>query len=147
MNKIKTCLFLAVFIIPGSLSAMQTMRYADVKLTYTEDSQTDFAWERAKKVSPKYPVALAREGIAGCGIFKISVDEDGQAFVLETNSYLPAKAVRKESIKLIENWEWKPVNGATNNEATVRIDFCMGGSSVEEAQQLCTPQSMLSCSE
>jgi len=52
--------------------------YADVNIphiTHITPIKADAIWARKKQVSPKYPIELARSGIAGCAIFKVFVNE------------------------------------------------------------------------
>ena len=126
---------------------MQNTSFGDVKLSYVTPKDAAFSWERTSKLSPLYPLKLAKNGITGCGIFKISVNEKGKASVDETLSYLPKAVIKREGIKLIKSFDWKQVNDKEVNTATVRIDFCLGGESIDMAQQLCTEQSKLKCTE
>jgi hypothetical protein len=129
----------------GDLLAKRNVLYADVKLTVIESEKSEFGWERKDKTTPKYPLKLAKKGITGCSIFKITINENGKANVDETVSFLPNKALLKESQKLLKSWKWENLGDLKGDSATVRLDYCMGGSSIEEAKQLCLKQSQMQC--
>ena len=136
-----------IFLLPCLNTTAKTM-YADVNITHITPIKEDAIWTRKKQVSPKYPMKLAKSGIAGCGIFKVVVDEQGETDSVELISSIPKKVIFKPSKKVIKKWKWvKPDNAiAKVEEKTIRLDYCMGGASIEEAQQRCQSQAKLSCS-
>ncbi len=52
--------------------------HTDVKLTHIKSEKADAQWIRANQFTPRYPIKLAMKGIAGCGVFKVTVDENGK---------------------------------------------------------------------
>ncbi|MFY8352061.1 energy transducer TonB [Pseudoalteromonas sp. SSM20] len=122
--------------------------FADVKLTHLEPTQEKANWIREKQVTPKYPISLAKKGIAGCGIFKVVVNEQGKTDSVELIQSVPEKVIYKPSKKIIRKWNWvQAQNGnAVAEEKLIRLDYCLGGESVEEAEAICLKQSQYNCS-
>lgn len=122
--------------------------FADVKLTHLEPTQEKANWLRGKQVTPKYPITLAKKGIAGCGIFKVVVNEEGKTDSVELIQSVPEKVIYKPSKKIIRKWNWvQAQNGnAVAEEKLIRLDYCLGGESVEEAEAICLKQSQYNCS-
>jgi len=125
----------------------QANNYADVKLTHLDPEKSAATWIRTKQVTPRYPMDLAMKGIAGCGVFKLTVDEDGKSQDIELVSSIPKKVIFKPAKKVIKKWRWENVSGQPNQaeEKVIRLDFCMGGSSEEEARARCAEQAKLQC--
>ncbi|GAA5140328.1 energy transducer TonB [Thalassotalea piscium] len=129
-------------------SAMaQTNNYADVKLTHLNPEKSAATWIRAKQVTPRYPMDLAIKGIAGCGVFKLTINEDGKSQGIELVSSIPKNSIFKPAKKVIKKWRWKNISGQPNQaeEKTIRLDFCLGGNSEEEAIARCAEQANLKC--
>jgi len=122
--------------------------YADVNITHITPIKEDAIWTRKKQVSPKYPKKLAKSGIAGCGIFKVIVNEQGETDSIELITSIPKKVIFKPSRKVIKKWKWTKTDNtiAKSEEKTIRLDYCMGGTSLEEAQSRCQKQAKLNCS-
>jgi hypothetical protein len=121
--------------------------YAEVKLTHINPLKSESQWTRVKQFTPMYPMELAMKGIAGCGVFKVTVDEKGKTDKVELVSSVPKKVIFKPSKKVIKKWKWKNVTGLTNasEEKLLRLDFCMGGKTEAEAKMRCEEQSKMSC--
>lgn len=88
------------------------------------------------------------KGIAGCGVFKVTVDENGKTDNVELVSSIPKKVIYKPAKKVIKSWEWKNISGKPNlaEEKLIRLDFCMGGKTEAEAKSRCIEQAKLECS-
>lgn len=63
-------------------------------------------------------------------------------------SSVPARGIERPVASVIRSWEWENVSGAANQaeEKLIRLDFCMGGGSQAEVEQLCVAQSQYACS-
>lgn len=122
--------------------------YGTVHLSHLEPTKDAAVWLRALQAVPAYPRELAQQGIVGCGVFKVVVDEAGKTDSIEMVSSVPARGIERPVKKVIDGWEWQNVSGGENvaEEKLIRLDFCMGGSSPEEAEQLCVAQSQYACS-
>lgn len=122
--------------------------HSDVNLTHITPTKENAMWTRKKQVPPKYPFALARSGIAGSGIFKVIVNEQGETDSVELITSIPKKVIFKPSRKVIKKWKWTKTDNtiAKAEEKTIRLDYCMGGTSLEEAQKRCQKQAKLTCS-
>lgn len=108
----------------------------------------DVIWTRKQQVTPKYPMKLARSSIAGCGIFKVVINEQGKTDSVELISSIPKKVIFKPSKKVIKKWKWAKSDNAIAKaeEKTIRLDYCIGGTNLEEEQKRCQSQAKLSCS-
>jgi hypothetical protein len=139
---------LGLILLLACLNANAKNIYADVNITHITPIKEDAVWTRKKQVSPRYPMKLAKSGIAGCGIFKVIVNEQGETESVELISSIPKKVIFKPSRKVIKKWKWAKTDNAIAKaeEKTIRLDYCMGGTSLEEAQQRCQSQAKLSCS-
>lgn len=122
-------------------------QYADVLVTPIDNASA--VWQRASDNTPKYPVALAREGKRGCAVMRFVVSEEGEATDISVFESVPDVDMGREALKLIRHWEWvtKGNKTATAEDKTLRLDFCMGGSSVAEAHQRCIRQAEYRCSQ
>ena len=124
------------------------MFYSDVNLTHITSLKEDAIWTRKNPVTPKYPMKLASSDIAGCGIFKVIVNEQGETDSVELITSVPKKEIFKPSKKVIKNWEWAKSDDklAKAEEKTIRLDYCMGAKSQEAATKQCQKQAKLKCS-
>lgn len=87
------------------------------------------------------------QGVNGCAIFKVKVDQNGKADNIELVNSVPADIIHKPAASVIRNWEWQNVSdqGDTAEEKLLRLDFCMGGSSQKEARAQCKEQAKMEC--
>ena len=122
--------------------------FGDVKLTHLQPTEEKANWLRKKQVTPKYPISLAKKGIAGCGIFKVVGNDEGKTDSVELIQSVPEKVIYRPSKKIIRKWNWvQAQNGKpVAEEKLIRLDFCLGGNSVEEAEAICLKQSQYRCS-
>ncbi len=134
----------------ASVSALAKNKtfYADVQVTDIAPT-SDFIWERANQNTPKYPIELARSGIRGCAVLSFNISDSGKTENVEIINSLPKKHLGKYSRKMLKKWKWVPastVAETTSEKRTLRLDFCMGGESTEQAQKACKQQTKLACS-
>lgn len=128
------------------ISAASAQNFGTVELTHLEPTKKEARWVRTKQVTPRYPRELAREGIMGCGVFKVKVDENGNTQNVELVSSVPTDVIQKPATAVIKSWEWQNVSDqAAAEEKLMRLDFCMGGTSQEEAQARCREQATMQC--
>lgn len=141
--------FITLFtVLPLTLSFIASAQnYAAVELTHLDPTQDDAQWVRANQVMPLYPRELAMQGVNGCGIFKVKVDEDGRTDDIELVSSVPADIIQKPAASVIRSWKWENVSDQNDaaEEKLLRLDFCMGGSSQEDAQAQCIEQAKMAC--
>ncbi|MBW8191977.1 energy transducer TonB [Neiella marina] len=137
-----------ISILPIVIVTSANANYADVKLTHINPEKSAAQWIRTKQFSPQYPIELAMKGIVGCGVFKVTVDENGKTGDVELVSSIPKKVIYKPAKKVIKSWEWKNVSDEPNlaEEKVIRLDFCMGGKTEVEAKARCAEQAKLECS-
>ena len=130
-----------------SADSFATTLYGTVELTHLSPTQAESTWLREKQVVPRYPMKLAQKGIAGCGIFKVNVDAKGTTKRITLVNSVPKKVIEKPAAEVIKEWDWILVEGKlpANEEKLIRLDFCLGASSEEEANQRCKQQASIAC--
>ena len=146
--KILTLIPLVLAVASANALAKNKTFYADVQVTDIAPT-SDFIWERANQNTPKYPIELARPGIRGCAVLSFNISESGKTENVEIINSLPKKHLGKYSRKMLKKWKWVPastVAETTSEKRTLRLDFCMGGESTEQAQKACKQQTKLACS-
>ena len=128
-----------------SASSFADTIYGTVELTHLTPTQAESTWQRENQVVPRYPMKLAQKGIAGCGIFKVNVDAEGTTKSIMLVNSVPKRVIEKPAARVIEEWDWTLVEGksAASEEKLIRLDFCLGASSEEEAHQLCKQQASM----
>ena len=140
----KNALLPLCFLSTGALAATN---YASVELTHLEPTKTESTWLREKQFMPRYPVELAMKGVAGCGIFKVIVDESGATESISLISSVPKKVISRPATKVIKDWEWTLASDKSpiREEKLLRLDFCMGGSTEKESISKCKQQATMAC--
>mgnify|MGYP000374418433 CR=1 FL=1 len=147
MNILKLIPIFLVVTSAGALAKNKTF-YADVQVTDIAPT-SDFIWERENQNTPKYPIELARSGIRGCAVLSFNISDSGKTENVEIINSLPKKHLGKYSRKMLKKWKWVPastVSETTSEKRTLRLDFCMGGESTDQAQKACKKQTKLACS-
>ncbi|KGJ90169.1 energy transducer TonB [Colwellia psychrerythraea] len=131
-----------------SISSLAKTIYADVQVTdIIPTSHT--IWQRENQNTPKYPIKLARSGIRGCAVLAFNISAMGKTENIEVINSLPKKSIAKSARKMLKKWHWVPVSSQQKprlEKRTIRLDFCLGGKSIEQSQQYCLQQTKLACS-
>lgn len=138
-----------LFLVPLTFSAFaNAANFADVKLTHIQPAESQGRWNKVSQFTPRYPESLAVKGVVGCGVFKVSINEDGETHDVELVSSVPRRVIAKPATRMIKNWKWEKTPGQAqgSEERLIRLDFCMGGNTQEQAKQRCEAQSRLQCS-
>jgi len=146
MNTLKLIPVFFFFTSAAVLANTKTF-YADVQVT-DMDPTSNFIWERENKNTPKYPVELARSGIRGCAVLSFNISDSGKTENVEVINSFPKKHIGKYSRKMLKKWKWVPsatVAETTSEKRTLRLDFCMGGESTQQAEMVCKQQAKLAC--
>lgn len=119
--------------------------YADIKVTDISPKSSN--WLRENKDTAKYPVSLARNGIAGCAVMKVQINANGKTDSVEVLQSVPKKLIVKPSKRIIKSWQWQqaPNGQQVPEQKIVRLDYCIGGESTEQARAICLKQSQLNC--
>jgi hypothetical protein len=141
-------LIMFIFSMLASLSASAT-HYAHVTLTELQPTPQDAVWSRTKQVTPAYPVEMAMNGIAGCVVFNVNVDKNGDTESIDLVTAVPTKGIAKAVKKDLEKWQWHNITGKPNaaEQKLLRLDYCMGGNTEAEAAARCELQAKMECSE
>ncbi|WP_420934862.1 energy transducer TonB [Alteromonas sp. A081] len=87
-----------------TLSTSKTLDFTHSKVAAEE------YWIPAKLVSPKYPVSIAKNRVAGCSRFKISINSDGKTVNAELIEAYPTDAFIAPSVAAVKKWVWKPTS-------------------------------------
>ncbi|MDO6426975.1 energy transducer TonB [Thalassotalea sp. 1_MG-2023] len=143
----KMLTLIAITLALFSTNSIAKKFYADVQLTHISPP-SNAIWQRENKNTPRYPIALARSGLKGCSVLSFTISEKGEAENIEVISSVPNKHIGRHSRKLINNWKWLPTPETTkpaSEERVLRLDFCMGGESIEQSQSACKQQTRLVC--
>ncbi|PKM17792.1 MAG: energy transducer TonB [Gammaproteobacteria bacterium HGW-Gammaproteobacteria-15] len=121
--------------------------YADVQLSLLQPAAADAIWSRETQVTPRYPIELAQQGIAGCGVFNVTINENGKTTDVSLVNSVPGKVIARPAIKVIKKWQWVNNSSVANaaEQKLIRLDFCIGGSTTEEAEARCKVQAALPC--
>ncbi len=107
-----------------SVGSFATTIHGTVELTHLSPTQAESTWLRENQVVPRYPMKS----------------------ITLVNS-VPKNVIEKPAAKVIKEWEWTLAKGksAANEEKLIRLDFCLGASSEEEANQQCKQQASMTC--
>lgn len=140
-----------IVIVFSMLTSLQVsaMNYGHVTLTELQPMPQDALWSRTKQFPPAYPVEMAKKSIVGCGVFKISIDKDGETESIDLLASVPAAAAFKSAKKELKKWKWHNTTGKPDaaEQKIIRLDYCMGGSTEAEAAARCELQAKAECSE
>lgn len=134
-------------VVSASTIAKNRTIHADIQVTNVEPT-SDFVWERANQNTPKYPIELARSGIRGCAVLSFNISDSGKTENVEVINSLPKMHVGKYSRKMLKKWKWVPAENVAETapeKRILRLDFCMGGDSTEQAEKACKQQTKLAC--
>lgn len=145
----KSKILKSLSILPITFAAnVSANNFSDVKLTHINPEKSAALWVRTKQFTPMYPMELAMKSIAGCGVFKVTVDENGNTDDVKLVSSIPKKVIYKPAKKVIKTWDWEitPGHAKAAEEKLIRLDFCMGGNTQAEAKARCAEQAKLACS-
>ncbi|QPB83450.1 hypothetical protein CWC22_010815 [Pseudoalteromonas rubra] len=85
--------------------------------------------------------------MAGCAIFKVNLDAQGNTESVVLLRSIPTASLSRPAKKILKKWSWSLASGTApqTEEKIVRLGFCLGGQSVDEAQARCKVQASLSC--
>ena len=145
--KISILIPVVLAVVSASTIAKNRTIHADIQVTNVEPT-SDFVWERANPNTPKYPIELARSGIRGCAVLSFNISDSGKTENVEVINSLPKMYVGKYSRKMLKKWKWVPAENVAETapeKRILRLDFCMGGESTEQAEKACKQQTKLAC--
>ncbi|WP_176365130.1 energy transducer TonB [Pseudoalteromonas ulvae] len=137
-----------ISILVFSTSLFANTQYADIQVTQISPVPEQAIWQRSTHVSPKYPVKLAMNGVVGCAVYNVAISEQGKTQAIKLISQVSTKnSLAKEGRKIIKKFAWQPQPDqiAKASEQVIRLDFCMGGDSLEASEARCKQQTQFSC--
>jgi len=128
---------------------LSAANYGTVTLTHLLPSKEDSTWVREKQVTPMYPKAFAMNGIVGCGVFEISLDDSGNTQNVSLVSSVPERIIFRPSKKVIESWRWQlnADKSASAETKILRLDYCMGQGTQQDVEEQCQAQATLACEQ
>lgn len=140
-------ILLAGLSVVSVFNAQAKILYGDIRLTEVKPTNAQVYWKPDAEHKSRYPVPLARKGIAGCAIFKVNLDAQGNTESVVLLHGIPATSLSRPGKKILKKWPWSMTSDTAPQaeEKIVRLDFCLGGQSVEEAQARCKVQASLNC--
>ncbi|ASD65966.1 energy transducer TonB [Pseudoalteromonas piscicida] len=143
----KVQLLISVLVAGTCWEAEAKTLHGDVKSTQLSPSIEASIWQKKGNSIPKYPPALAKRKLAGCTVLKVMIDADGKTEDIEQIASIPSKTLAKHAKQLIKSWQWSPIDTQHlgREEKLMRIDFCLGGADLANAQMRCEAQAKLDC--
>jgi hypothetical protein len=142
-------LFLSAALGSGLVSANnnRVILKTDVVETLLVPKSTEsLSWERVSPKSVAMPKKIERNGAKGCAIFSFNINEQGATTDIKTEAVVPSFGLRRLAKEYLESWQWeaKP-SGGIEESVLLRLDFCIGGATNQEAQDICKHQASLPC--
>lgn len=118
-----------------------------VETVLVPNSLDSLSWTRVAPLDLEMPRGIERAGAKGCAIFSFNINGDGVAKNIKTESVVPSFGLRRHAKKYLESWRWEPKSGGGIEETVLlRLDFCIGGATKDEAREICEFQATLPCS-
>lgn len=95
-----------------------------------------------KRMTPKYPVRAARNGIFGYVTLRLLVDEQGNIAAADTLDAYPENTFEKAALAAVEDWQYQP--SKRQQITNVRMDFTLeGGVKISAVKKLLDKHSLL----
>jgi len=141
-------LFCSMFI-SGLVSANSNKVVLETHVTETllvPQSTESLSWQRVSPESLTMPRKIERIGGKGCGIFSFNIDQQGATTDIKTEAIVSTFGMRRLAKEYLESWQWeaKP-SGGIEETVLLRLDFCIGGATKQEVQDICEHQASLPC--
>ena len=150
LNRFAFALALSCIALAGTaLANPDTLRLEThvVETLLVPENSDSLSWERVFPKELTMPRSIERAGAKGCAIFSFDIDTQGSATNIETESVVPNFGLRRLAKEYLESWQWKAKTfGAIEEKVLLRLDFCIGGATTEEASDICEYQATLPCS-
>ncbi|BFT29043.1 hypothetical protein D210916BOD24_02190 [Alteromonas sp. D210916BOD_24] len=128
MNKIVLLACIGLFL-TACASKYNSIDQHNEKLDLTHSvEEAENYWVLSKRISPKYPVQAAKQHIAGCSRFKISINSEGETTDAELIESYPNNAFIGPSQEVINKWAWQPTPQNSERKPITRMiqmDFYM----------------------
>lgn len=137
---------MAALLIASPVAAKEVLR-TDVELRLIQPGANQtFDWQLADGNEPVYPKKMKRSGARGCGIFNFDILPDGTVDNVEALRTVPGLGIKREAKQMLQAMRWEATSDSPKaTQVQMRVDFCMGGSTAEEAQQMCETQTQYAC--
>ncbi|MDM7859090.1 energy transducer TonB [Alteromonas sp. ASW11-36] len=107
------------------------------------------SWQRVFPEQLSMPRGAVRAGAKGCAIFSFNINSDGEPTNITTEKVVPSFGLRRHAKNYLESWRFEPKSedGGIEESVLLRLDFCTGGATQEEATAICEYQATLPCSK
>lgn len=137
---------LAALVFAAPISAKEVMG-TDVELRLMQPAaDQSFDWQLAGGQEPVYPRKMIRNGARGCGIFNFEIQPDGSVTNVEALRTVPGLGIKREAKQMLSDMRWEATTDSpVATQVQMRVDFCIGGATTEEAQQMCAVQTQYAC--
>lgn len=130
-----------------TITAVQAQQgHGSVKVTYPQAEQP--LWQMSSEYEPGYPRRLAMDGVTGCAVYDLEIDENGQIENKSRVAISRGRHLARETERLIDSWDWQAADTDTPQagEVQVRVDYCMARGPQDEVAAQCQQQAEQSCS-
>jgi TonB family protein len=95
-----------------------------------------------KRMTPKYPIRAARNGIFGYVTVRLLVDEHGKVAAADTLDAYPENTFEQAALDAIKGWQYQP--SEKQKIASVRLDFTLeGGVKISAVKKLIDKHGLL----
>ena len=139
-----TLFYTAVTVFLAGCSAVDTLPNKDsgvINLTHSKEEAEKY-WVASRLVTPKYPVSVAKNKIAGCSRFQITIDSMGNTVNSVLLESYPTKAFVTPSKAALRNWTWEPTSYNHSKAPIIRnvqLDFYIeNAQNYEQAKEHCS---------
>lgn len=103
----------------------------------------DEYWIVTKRVTPRYPIRTARNGVSGCVNIVVGINSEGKVQGYKIESSSSQGIFNNVAIDAIVQWQWKPTKMNTTLQpilTSIRLDFMLkNASSNAEYLKQCPP--------
>ena len=123
---------------------------ADVVETLLVPETADaLSWQRVTPQELAMPRGAVRAGAKGCAIFSFSINSKGEPTNIKTEKVVPSFGLRRHAKNYLESWRFEPKSegGGIEESVLLRLDFCTGGATPKEANEICLYQATLPCNK
>ncbi|MDN3381802.1 energy transducer TonB [Pseudoalteromonas sp. APC 3358] len=99
--------------------------YIDLSSVELRDRVKDY-WNISTRTEPRYPIAAAKKGLAGCVELMTIINSEGKAQGYKVISSYPKGLFDEAAAQSLNTWAWLPTNVNVTKQPVlthIRIDF------------------------
>ena len=108
--------------------------YIDLSSVELRDRVKDY-WNISTRTEPRYPIAAAKKGLAGCVELMTIINSEGKAQGYKVISSYPKGLFDEAAAQSLSTWAWLPTNVNVAKQPVlthIRIDFTIDSKPVGE---------------